>query len=66
MSDMTSRYTVAVATVLPSQLRPVSNKDIAHVRELATHERVFLNSGGSRLMPFVPRALYVDAHFFRS
>ena len=29
--------TVAVATVLPSQLRPVSRKDIAHVRELATH-----------------------------
>ena len=30
--------TVAVATVLPSQLRPVSRKDLAHVRELATHE----------------------------
>jgi hypothetical protein len=29
--------TVVVATVLPSQLRPVSSKDIAHVRELATH-----------------------------
>jgi len=27
--------TVAVATVLPSQLRPVSGRDLAHVRELA-------------------------------
>ena len=27
--------TVAVATVLSSQLRPVNRKDIAHVRELA-------------------------------
>ena len=26
---------IAVATVLPSQLRPVSKRDIAHVRELA-------------------------------
>lgn len=28
--------TVAVATVLPSQLRPVSQRDITHARELAT------------------------------
>ena len=28
--------TVAVATVLPSQLRPVGQRDITHVRELAT------------------------------
>lgn len=28
--------TVAVATVLPSQLRPVSPRDLTHVRELAT------------------------------
>jgi hypothetical protein len=27
--------TVAVATVLPSQLRPVSGRDLTHVRELA-------------------------------
>jgi hypothetical protein len=27
--------TVAVATVLPSQLRPVNRRDLAHVRELA-------------------------------
>jgi hypothetical protein len=27
--------TVAVATVLPSQLRPVSKHDLTHVRELA-------------------------------
>jgi hypothetical protein len=27
--------TVAVATVLPSQLRPVSQHDLSHVRELA-------------------------------
>ncbi len=27
--------TVAVATVLPSQLRPVSPRDLAHARELA-------------------------------
>jgi len=27
--------TVAVATVLPSQLRPVSSRDVSHVRELA-------------------------------
>ena len=27
--------TVAVATVLPSQLRPVSPRDLAHVRQLA-------------------------------
>lgn len=27
--------TVAVATVLPSQLRPVSPRDLTHVRELA-------------------------------
>jgi hypothetical protein len=27
--------TVAVATVLPSQLRPVSKRDLTHVRELA-------------------------------
>jgi hypothetical protein len=26
--------TVAVATVLPSQLRPVSSRDLTHVREL--------------------------------
>ena len=26
--------TVAVATVLPSQLRPVSKRDLTHVREL--------------------------------
>ena len=28
--------TVAVATVLPSQLRPVSRRDISHVRQLAS------------------------------
>ena len=28
--------TVAVATVLASQLRPVSRRDVTHVRELAT------------------------------
>jgi len=28
--------TVAVATVLPSQLRPVSKRDLTHVRELAS------------------------------
>jgi hypothetical protein len=28
--------TVAVATVLPPQLRPVSPRDLTHVRELAT------------------------------
>ena len=28
--------TVAVATVRPSQLRPVSGRDITHVRELAS------------------------------
>jgi hypothetical protein len=27
--------TVAVATVLPTQLRPVGQRDISHVRELA-------------------------------
>lgn len=27
--------TVAVATVLPSQLRPVTSRDLSHVRELA-------------------------------
>jgi hypothetical protein len=27
--------TVAVATVLPSQLRPVGQRDLSHVRELA-------------------------------
>ena len=27
--------TVAVATVLPSQLRPVNGRDLTHVRELA-------------------------------
>lgn len=27
--------TVAVATVLPAQLRPVSRRDVTHVRELA-------------------------------
>ena len=27
--------TVAVATLLPSQLRPIARRDIAHVRELA-------------------------------
>jgi hypothetical protein len=27
--------TIAVATVLPSQLRPVSKRDLTHVRELA-------------------------------
>ncbi|HAB15974.1 MAG TPA: DUF4926 domain-containing protein [Verrucomicrobiota bacterium] len=27
--------TVAVATVLPSQLRPVGRRDVTHVRELA-------------------------------
>ncbi|MCX7429068.1 MAG: DUF4926 domain-containing protein [Planctomycetia bacterium] len=27
--------TIAVATVLPSQLRPVSPRDLTHVRELA-------------------------------
>jgi hypothetical protein len=27
--------TVAVATVLPSQLRSIGNRDVAHVRELA-------------------------------
>ena len=27
--------TVAVATVLPSQLRPVTPRDLSHVRELA-------------------------------
>ena len=30
--------TVTVATVLPSQLRPVSKRDIAHVREMAPHQ----------------------------
>ena len=29
--------TVAVATVLASQLRPVGRRDITHVRELAAH-----------------------------
>ena len=29
--------TVAVATVLSSQLRPVNRQDIAHARELAVH-----------------------------
>jgi hypothetical protein len=28
--------TVAVATVLPAQLRPVNSHDLSHVRELAT------------------------------
>jgi hypothetical protein len=28
--------TVAVATVLPSQLRPVGSRDVTHVRELST------------------------------
>jgi hypothetical protein len=27
--------TVAVATVLPAQLRPISSRDVSHVRELA-------------------------------
>ncbi len=27
--------TIAVATVLPSQLRPISSRDVSHVRELA-------------------------------
>jgi uncharacterized protein DUF4926 len=27
--------TIAVATMLPSQLRPVSSRDVSHVRELA-------------------------------
>lgn len=27
--------TVAVATVLPSQLRPVGSRDVSHIRELA-------------------------------
>lgn len=27
--------TVAVATILPNQLRPVSRRDLTHVRELA-------------------------------
>jgi hypothetical protein len=27
--------TVAIATVLPSQLRPVGKRDVTHVRELA-------------------------------
>jgi hypothetical protein len=27
--------TIAVATVLPSQLRPVSKRDVSHVREMA-------------------------------
>jgi hypothetical protein len=30
-----SGNTVAVATVLPSQLRPISTRDLTHVRELA-------------------------------
>lgn len=30
-----SGQTVAVATVLPEQLRPVGRQDIAHVREVA-------------------------------
>ena len=29
--------TVAVATVLPSQLRPISTRDLTHVRELAVN-----------------------------
>ena len=28
--------TVAVATLLPAQLRPIARRDIAHVRELQT------------------------------
>ena len=28
--------TVAIATLLPSQLRPIAKRDIAHVRELQT------------------------------
>ncbi len=28
--------TVAVATLLPTQLRPIAKRDIAHVRELQT------------------------------
>jgi hypothetical protein len=28
--------TIAVTTVLPTQLRPVSSRDVSHVRELAT------------------------------
>jgi uncharacterized protein DUF4926 len=28
--------TVALATVLPNQLRPVTRRDLTHVRELAT------------------------------
>ena len=28
--------TIAVATLYPSQLRPVSSRDVSHVRELAT------------------------------
>ena len=30
--------TITVATVLSSQLRPVSKGDIAHVREMAPHQ----------------------------
>jgi hypothetical protein len=29
--------TIAVTTVLPTQLRPISNRDVMHVRELATN-----------------------------
>jgi hypothetical protein len=28
-------HTIAVTTVLPTQLRPVSSRDVSHVRELA-------------------------------
>ena len=28
-------HTLAVATVLPAQLRPISERDVSHVRELA-------------------------------
>jgi hypothetical protein len=29
--------TIAVTTVLPTQLRPISKRDVTHVRELATN-----------------------------
>jgi hypothetical protein len=29
--------TVAVTTVLPTQLRPIGNRDVTHVRELASN-----------------------------
>ena len=43
--------TVAVATVLPSQLRPVSKRDILHVRELTLHQlddRIVQSGAGGR------------------